>query len=78
MDCGKCDELDKNFTRPRTERSRLKMRGTLSPEDSERLEAEEMAAYHSLTELLIWTHLMQPVGNSSAIRSFSWDSRIKP
>ena len=41
MTCRECDRLDKEFIRPRTERTRHAMRGTLTPEIEARLDSEE-------------------------------------
>lgn len=56
MPCAKCDELDKIFERPRTERTLRKLRGTLTSEDCQRLEFEELAALRALQEHKITDH----------------------
>jgi hypothetical protein len=58
MPCVECDRLDKEFIRPRDERTQRRMRGTLTPEIEARLDSEEEMALVAIQEH--WANDHQP------------------
>ncbi len=56
MICAECDRLDKNFIRPRDERTQRIMQGALTPEIEARLDSEEITALSAIQNHRIDDH----------------------